>query len=367
VASGTVKRGQRIRVQPSGREVEIARIVTKDGDLTEAVTGQAITITLAEEVDISRGDVFSTALAPATVADQFQAHMVWMAEDPLLPGRNYWIKSGTQTVNTSVTKIKHQINVNTLEHIATRKLQLNSIAEVNLSTDKPLVFDSFTDILGTGGFVLIDRITNLTVAAGLIDHPLSRAQNVQPQYFELNKEVRAKLNNQKPCVLWFTGLSGSGKSSIANELEKKLHEMGHRTYILDGDNIRLGLNKDLGFADQDRVENIRRVAEVAKLMLDAGLIVITTFISPFRADRDMARSLFKVDEFFEIFVDTPIDVCEQRDPKGLYKKARKGEIKNFTGIGQIYQKPENPEITIKTVNYNLDKIIICILDKLSFV
>jgi len=358
VASGTVQVGQRIRIQPSGREVDIARIVTLDGDLPQAEAGQAITITLAEEADASRGDMFSTAQAPATVADQFQAHLVWMTEKPLMPGRNHWLKCGTQMVNASITKIKHQINVNTLEHIAAEKLELNAVAECNLATDKPLVFDSYANNSGTGGFVLIDRISNLTVAAGVIDHPLRRAQNVQPQHFQINKEARGKLNNQKPCVLWFTGLSGSGKSTLANELEKKLFEMGHRTYVLDGDNVRHGLNKDLGFTQEDRIENIRRVAEVAKLMVDAGLIVLTTFISPYRADREMARSLFKEGEFFEIFVDTPIEICEKRDPKGLYKKARKGEIKNFTGINSAYEAPEHPDHTINTSNHSIHEAIV---------
>ncbi len=361
VASGTVQAGQRIRVQPSGREVNIARIVTQDGDLTHATAGQAITITLAEEVDASRGDMFCTAQSPATVADQFQAHVVWMAQDTLMPGRSYWLKCGTQIVNASITKIKHQINVNTLEHIAADKLELNAVAECNLATDKPLVFDSYADNSGTGGFVLIDRLNHLTVAAGVIDHPLRRAQNVQPQHFQVNKEARARLNNQKPCVLWFTGLSGSGKSTIANELEKKLFEMGHRTYVLDGDNVRHGLNKNLGFTQEDRVENIRRVAEVAKLMVDAGLIVITTFISPYRADRDMARTLFGSGEFFEIFVDTPLGVCEQRDPKGLYKKARKGEIKNFTGIDSAYEAPQRADITINTQTQTIEETLVQLL------
>ena len=358
VASGTVQAGQRIRVQPSGREVDIARIVTQDGDLTQAVAGQAITITLGEEVDASRGDMFSTAQAPATVADLFQAHVVWMAQDPLMPGRSYWLKCGTQIVNASITKIKHQINVNTLEHIAADKLELNAVAECNIAPDKPLVFDSYVDISATGGFVLIERISNLTVAAGVIDHPLRRAQNVQPQHFQINKESRSKLNNQKPCVLWFTGLSGSGKSTLANELEKKLFDMGHRTYVLDGDNVRHGLNKDLGFTQEDRIENIRRVAEVAKLMLDAGLVVLTTFISPYRADREMARSLFNDGEFFEIFVNTPLDACEQRDPKGLYKKARKGEIKNFTGIDSPYEAPEQPDLVINTHKHSINAAIV---------
>ncbi len=364
VASGTVQAGQRIRLQPSGREVDIARIVTQDGDLTQAFAGQAITITLAEEVDASRGDMFSLAQAPATVADQFQSHVVWMAEDPLMPGRNYWLKCGTQTVNASITKIKHQINVNTLEHIAADKLELNAVAECNLATDKPLVFDSYADNSGTGGFVLIDRISNLTVAAGVIDHPLRRAQNVQPQHFQINKEARGKLNNQKPCVLWFTGLSGSGKSTIANELEKKLFKMGLHTYVLDGDNLRHGLNKDLGFTEVDRIENIRRAAEVAKLMVDAGLVVLTTFISPFRADRDTARSLFSEGEFFEIFVDTPLEVCEERDPKGLYKNARNGKIKNFTGIDSEYEAPTSNFLHIRTQMMSVQQSVTVLLDVL---
>ena len=365
VASGTVQVGQRIRIQPSGREVDIARIVTLDGDLPQAEAGEAITITLAEEADASRGDMFSTAQAPATVADQFQAHLVWMTEEPLMPSRNYWLKCGTQMVSASITKIKYQINVNTLEHIAAEKLEINAVAECNLAADKPLVFDSYADNSGTGSFVLIDRISNLTVAAGVINHPLRRAQNVQPQHFQINKEARGKLNNQKPCVLWFTGLSGSGKSTLANELEKRLFEMGRRTYVLDGDNVRQGLNKDLGFTQEDRIENIRRVAEVAKLMVDAGLIVITTFISPYRTDREMARSLFKEEEFFEIFVDTPIEVCEKRDPKGLYKKARKGEIKNFTGIDSAYEAPEKPDLVINTHSHTVDNALNLLLNMLQ--
>jgi len=281
-----------------------------------------------------------------------------------MPGRSYWLKCGTQIVNTSITKIKHQINVNTLEHIAVDKLELNAVAECNLTTDKPLVFDSYTDNSGTGGFVLIDRISNLTVAAGVIDHPLRRAQNVQPQHFEVNKEARGRLINQKPCVLWFTGLSGSGKSTIANELEKKLYGMGHYTYILDGDNVRHGLNKDLGFTQEDRVENIRRVAEVAKLMVDAGIIVIATFISPYKVDRDMARSLFLRGEFYELFINTPLEICEQRDPKGLYKKARRGEIKNFTGIDSAFEPPEQPELSFDSSILDIDKITDIIIDTL---
>ncbi len=350
IASGEVHAGDTVRVQPSGREVKVARIVTQSGDLEHAVAGQAVTLTLAEEVDVSRGDMLSAPQAPATVADQLQAHIVWMSAESLSPGRNYWLKCGTQIVNASVTRIKHLVNVNTLEHMAAEKLDLNVVAECNLATDKPLVFDAYADNSATGGFVLIDRITHLTVGAGVIDHALRRAQNVMPQFFEINKTARAALNQQKPCVLWFTGLSGSGKSTIANELEKQLFAMGRRTYVLDGDNVRHGLNKDLGFTQEDRIENIRRVAEVAKLMVDAGLIVITTFISPYRADRAIARSLFAPGEFFEVFIDTPVELCEQRDPKGLYKKARRGEIKNFTGIDSAFEVPEKPEVRLSTSN-----------------
>ena len=357
VASGGIAVGQTVRVQPSGREVAVASIVTMDGNLQSATAGQAIALTLAAEVDVSRGDMLCAPQAPAVVADQFQAHIVWMAEDPLMPGRNYWLKCGTQMVNASVTKIKHVVNVNTLDRMAADKLELNAVAECNLATDKALVFDNYASNTATGGFVLIDRITNLTVAAGVIDHELRRAQNIQPQHFQINKQARAEFNNQKPCVLWLTGLSGSGKSTIANELEKELYRLGHRTYVLDGDNVRHGLNKDLGFTQEDRVENIRRVAEVAKLMVDAGLIVICTLISPYRADREMARALFQEGEFFEVFVDTPLEVCEARDPKGLYKKARSGELKNFTGIDQQYENPKAPELRISAENTPLDVIV----------
>jgi bifunctional enzyme CysN/CysC len=322
--------------------------------LTQAEAGQSITLTLTEEIDASRGDLFSDTNPPATVANKFQAHIVWMTEAPLLPGRNYWLKCGSQLVNAKVTQINHQINVNTLEHMPTDKLELNSVAECVLITDKDLIFDNYADNSSTGSFVLIDRINHLTVAAGIIDHPLRKALDIHPQHFQVNKEARAKLNNQKPYVIWFTGLSGSGKSTIANELEKKLYAMGHRTYVLDGDNVRHGLNKDLGFSKEDRVENIRRVAEVAKLMVDAGLIVLATFISPFRSDRELARAIFKEDEFLEVFVDTPLEVCEQRDPKGLYKKARKGKIQNFTGIDSIYEIPDQPDLTLKTDKQTVD-------------
>lgn len=362
IASGELRVGDTVRVQPSGREVKVARIVTQGGDLDQAVAGQAVTLTLTDEVDVSRGDMLSAPQAPATVADQLQAHIVWMAAESLSPGRNYWLKCGTQIVNASVTRIKHLVNVNTLEHMAAEKLDLNVVAECNLATDKPLVFDTYADNSATGGFVLIDRISHQTVGAGVIDHALRRAQNVMPQFFEINKAARAALNQQKPCVLWFTGLSGSGKSTIANALEKQLFAQGRRTYVLDGDNVRHGLNKDLGFTQEDRIENIRRVAEVAKLMVDAGLIVITTFISPYRADRAIARSLFAQDEFFEVFVDTPIELCEQRDPKGLYKKARSGEIKNFTGIDSTFEAPDRPEVWLKSGELNVDQCVAHVLE-----
>jgi bifunctional enzyme CysN/CysC len=288
------------------------------------------------------------------------------AESTLMPGRSYWLKCGAQILNASITKIKHQVNVNTLENIAADKLEVNAVAECNFFTDKPLVFDSYSDNPGSGGFVLIDRISNLTVAAGIVEHPLRRSQNVQPQHFQINKESRSRLNNQKPCVLWFTGLSGSGKSSIANELEKKLFEMGHRTYVLDGDNVRHGLCKDLGFTEEGRVENVRRVAEVSKLMIDAGLIVLATLISPYRADRKMARTLFADGEFFEIFVDTPLEICEARDSKGLYRKARKGEIKNFTGIDSQYEKPDSPDLRILSDNDSMSTNIRKLLELLGY-
>ena len=348
IASGVVAVGDKVRIQPSGRETTVSGIVTRDGDLTQAVAGQSVTLTLAHEVDASRGDLITSAQHPATVADQFQAHLVWMGDEPLYTGRHYLLQCGTQSVNASVTRIKHQINVNTLEELSAEKLTLNAVAEVNLHTDKPLVFDPYATHPGTGSFILVDKLSLQTVGAGMIAHELRRATNIHHQHFVVNKAARAQQNHQKPCVVWFTGLSGSGKSTIANELEKRLFTMGKRTYLLDGDNVRHGLNNDLGFTEADRIENIRRVAEVAKLMVDAGLIVITTFISPYRADRDTARALFAQGEFIEVFVDTPLALCEQRDPKGLYKKARQGLINNFTGIDSPYERPLNAEIALQT-------------------
>jgi bifunctional enzyme CysN/CysC len=346
LASGTLAPGDRIRVQPSGRESRIKRIVTTAGDLAEAVAGQSVTITLEDEVDISRGDVISAADAPAEVADQFECTLVWMAEEPMLPGRQYLLKLGTRTVNATITEPKYKVNVNTLEHLAAKKLDLNEIGVCNLSLDRNVAFDPYAHNRDTGGFILIDRITNHTVGAGMLHFALRRAGNIHVQPLDVDKAARATSLGQKPVVLWFTGLSGAGKSTIANLVEKRLHAMGRHSYLLDGDNVRHGLNRDLGFTEADRVENVRRVAEVAALMADAGLIVLTAFISPFRADRDMARSRVAQAEFIEIHVDTPLEVAESRDVKGLYKKARRGELRNFTGIDSPYEPPDSPELRI---------------------
>jgi len=346
IASGRVKPGDRIRAQLSGRESSVSRIVTAQGDLNEAVAGQAVTLTLADEIDISRGDVISLAHAPAEVADQFTVTLVWMHDEPLLPGRRYLMKIGTNTVQASVTEIKHQVNVNTLEHTAVRKLDLNAIGVCNIELDRSIVFDAYGDNRDTGGFIFVDRIGNHTCGAGMIHFALRRSHNIHLQPTEVDKVTRGRLKGQRPYAVWLTGLSGAGKSTIANLLEKKLIGEGRHTFLLDGDNLRHGLNRDLGFTDADRVENIRRVAEVARLMVDAGLIVITAFISPFRAERDMARSLFSPGEFIEVFVDTPLSVAEQRDPKGLYLKARSGDLMNFTGIDSPYERPESAEIVL---------------------
>jgi len=348
IASGVVKPGDAIKVLPSGRETRIARIVTKDGDLDEAVAGQSVTLTLADEVDCSRGDVIAVAGQPPEVADQFETTVVWMAEEPLLPGRPYWLKVGTRTVSATVTEPKYKINVNTLEKLAAKQLELNEIGVCNISLDRAIAFDPYEDNHDLGGFILIDRITNATVGAGMIRFALRRSQNIHWQALDVTKATRAAAKGQRPAVLWFTGLSGSGKSTIANLVEKKLQASGRHTYILDGDNVRHGLNRDLGFTDADRVENIRRVGEVAKLMADAGLIVLVSFISPFRSERRMARDLMPAGEFLEVYVDTPLAVAEARDVKGLYKKARAGELKNFTGIDSPYEAPENPEIRVDT-------------------
>ncbi|HEX7115710.1 MAG TPA: sulfate adenylyltransferase subunit CysN [Steroidobacter sp.] len=348
IASGVIRKGDAVRVLPSGQQSRVARIVTFDGDLDEAAAGQSVTITLTDEIDVSRGDMLAAADSPPAVADQFQATIIWMHEDPMLPGRPYLIKLGTQTVTGSITAPKYKINVNTLEHLATKELELNEIAVCNLSLDRQVPFDPYASNRETGGFVLIDKLTNDTVGAGLLSFALRRAQNIHWQALDVNKKARSALKGQRACVLWFTGLSGAGKSTIANLVEKRLHALGRHTYTLDGDNVRHGLNKDLGFTDADRVENIRRVAEVAKLMVDAGLIVLVSFISPFRSERRLARELLEPGEFFEVFVDTPLEEAERRDPKGLYRKARSGELKNFTGIDSPYERPEHPEIHLRT-------------------
>ena len=355
IAGGAIRPGERVRVQPSGKESRVARIVTAEGDLELAVAGQSVTLTLADEIDISRGSVISTTESPAPVADQFEAHMIWMAEEPLYPGRTYLMKIGTNTVTASVTDIKHQVNVNTLEQLAASKLELNGIAVCNLSLDRPIPFDPYAENRDTGSFIFIDRMSNGTVGAGMLNFALRRSQNIHLQATDINKAARAALNVQKPCVLWFTGLSGSGKSSIANAVERKLHAMGRHTYLLDGDNVRHGLNRDLGFTEEDRVENIRRVGELSKLMVDAGLIVMTAFISPFRSERRMARALLEDGEFLEVFIDVPLEVAESRDPKGLYKKARRGELKNFTGIDSPYEAPESPELRIDNTGISPDQ------------
>ncbi len=348
IVSGVVKPGDRVRIQPSGKETNIARVVTFDGDLAQGVTGQSVTLALDEEVDISRGDLISIATSPAEVAAQFEATIVWMSDQPLLRGRAYLMKTGSKTVTATIAPIKYQVNVNTLEHVAAEKLELNEIGVCELELDQPICFDPYDENRDTGGFILIDRLTNHTVGAGMLKFALRRAHNIQIQHVDIDKAGRASLKHQQPCLLWFTGLSGAGKSTIANLVEKKLFGMGYHTYLLDGDNVRHGLNKDLGFTAEDRVENIRRIAEVARLMLDAGLIVLTAFISPFRAERRMARGLVQTNEFVEVFVNTPLSIAEQRDPKGLYKKARRGEIKNFTGVDSPYEEPEAPEIVLQT-------------------
>jgi bifunctional enzyme CysN/CysC len=348
IASGTVKPGDRIVAQPSGKESRVARIVAMGGDLGAAVAGQSVTLTLDDEIDVSRGDIFSKADAPAEVADQFEASLVWMADEPMLPGRPYLMKIGAQTVSASITEPKYKVNVNTLEHLAAKQLAVNEIGVVNLALDRAIAFDPYRANRDTGGFILINRMTNNTVGAGMLNFALRRSHNLSMQHVDVDKALRAGLKAQKPAVLWFTGLSGAGKSTIANLVEKKLAAMGRHTYLLDGDNVRHGLNKDLGFTEADRVENIRRIAEVSRLMVDAGLIVMTAFISPFRSERAMARGQMAEGEFLEIHVDTPLAVAEERDVKGLYRKARRGEIANFTGISSPYEAPEKPEIVVNT-------------------
>ncbi len=365
IASGVVRAGDRVRIQPAGRETRVARIVSADGDLEQAVAGQSVTLTLGDEVDVSRGDIISTVDGPAGVADQFEATVVWMDAEAMLPGRRYLLKIGGQTVNAEIGHLKYKVNVSTLEHAAATKLELNEIGVMNLALDRQIAFDPYRENRETGGFVLIDRLSNNTIAAGMIDFALRRASNIHLQALDIDKAARASLKGQRGCVVWLTGLSGSGKSTIANLVEKQLHAAGRHTYTLDGDNVRHGLNKDLGFTAADRVENIRRIAEVAKLMVDAGLIVITAFISPFRAERRMARSLMREGEFYEVFVDTPLALAEARDPKGLYKKARRGELKNFTGIDSPYEAPEEAELVIDTAALSAEQAAAAIVRRLA--
>ena len=369
IAAGGVGPGTEVRILPSGRTTRVARIVTMHGDLDQALAGQSVTLTLEDEVDCSRGDVIAAAGDPPEAADQFEATIVWMDEDEMLPGRGYWMKIGTQMVTAMVHEPKYEVNVNSLDHLAAKTLGLNAIGVAELSTDREIVFEPYA-VEGAapnrvlGGFILIDKETNATVAAGMLHFALRRALNIHRQHLEVGRETHSALKGQKPAVLWFTGLSGAGKSTIANAVEKKLAARGRHTYLLDGDNVRHGLNRDLGFTEADRIENIRRVGEVAKLMADAGLIVLTAFISPFRAERHMVRRMMPEGEFIEVFVDTPLDEAEKRDVKGLYAKARAGELKNFTGIDSPYEPPENAEIRIDTTAMSAEEAADFIIDKL---
>ncbi|WP_404382170.1 sulfate adenylyltransferase subunit CysN [Caenispirillum salinarum] len=370
IAGGTVRPGDTVAILPGGRTTTVTRVVTHDGDLDEAIAGQAVTLTLAEEIDISRGDVIAAAEARPEVADQFAAHMVWMGEKPLLPGRPYILRAGTTSVGAQVTELKYAINVNTLEHTAAKHLDLNTVAVCNLALDHAIPFDPYKENRETGGFILVDRLTNATVACGMIDFALRRASNIHWQQMKVDKAVRAAAKGQRPCVLWFTGLSGSGKSTVADLVEQELAKRNRHTMTLDGDNVRHGLNRDLGFTDEDRVENVRRVGEVSRLMVEAGLIVLVSFISPFRSERRMARDLMEDGEFLEVFVDTPLEVCESRDPKGLYKKARAGQLPNFTGIGSPYEPPENPELRLSAGEETPEQLaarVIALLEEKGFI
>ncbi|HMU39548.1 MAG TPA: sulfate adenylyltransferase subunit CysN [Pseudomonadota bacterium] len=364
IASGTISQGETIRVAPSWKQASVSRIVTQEGDLPKAIAGQSVTLVLDQELDVSRGDVIASHKATPGVTDQFQATLMWMDEEPLFSGRSYVLKIGTCTATATITFLKHKVNVNTMEHLAARKLEQNEVGVCNLSLDRPVAFDSYAENRNTGGFVLIDRMTHHTAGAGLIHFALRRADNLHWQTLDVTKQARAHMKGQKPCVLWFTGLSGAGKSTISNLVEKKLFAIGKHTYVLDGDNIRHGLCKDLGFSPPDRIENIRRIAEVAKLMVDAGLIVLSAFISPFAAERDFARSLFGEGEFLEVFVDTPLSEVEQRDPKGLYKKARAKTLLNFTGIDSPYEPPKRPDIHIETTKESAEEAATRIVERI---
>lgn len=364
ILGGSVRPGDAIRVLPSGKTSRVERIVTLNGDLPQAITGQSVTLTLSDEIDISRGDVIAAADAPPAVADQFEATVVWMSEEAMLPGRPYLIKLGASSIGGALGQPKYQIDVNSLDNLPAKTLGLNEIGVCTLSLDRAAPFDPYAENRDMGSFIVIDRYTHQTVGAGMLHFALRRSQNIHWQAVEVDKAARTRLNGHKPCVIWLTGLSGAGKSTIANLLERRLHALGVHTYLLDGDNVRHGLNKDLGFTAADRVENIRRIGEVAKLMVDAGLMVVTAFISPFRSERQLARDLVAEGEFIEVFVDTPLAEVEKRDPKGLYKKARRGELKNFTGIDSPYEAPEQPEIRIETLRHSAEEAADLIVQQL---
>ena len=366
IASGQLRPGDEIVVAASGKTSRVARIVTMDGDLDEADAGQAVTLVLEDEIDISRGDLLGVPTALPAYADQFEARIVWMYEDGLMPGRRYLLKSGCSTVPAAVSSLKYKINVNSLQHEPAKRLELNEVGVCNLVLDRPIAFDSYAENRTTGSFILIDRISNATVGAGMIDFALRRATNVHWHTEQVPRDIRAGLKGQTPCVIWLTGLSGSGKSTIANALEQRLVQLGKHTMLLDGDNIRHGLNKDLGFTEVDRIENIRRIGEVARLMTEAGLVVITAFISPYRAEREMVRNLLPAGEFIEVYVSTPLEECERRDVKGLYKKARTGSIPNFTGISAPYEAPLSPVVVVDTASVSVDEAVVMILESIGF-
>jgi bifunctional enzyme CysN/CysC len=365
IASGTLALGDTIKILPSGNEARASRIIAGDQDVTSAGSGQAVTLVLDREIEAGRGTLFCDSEKPAEVADQFAVHLLWMSAEAMIPGRLYLLKAGANTTSASITSLKYQLNVNTLEHLAARTLELNEIAVCNISLDRPIPFAAYAECRALGSFILIDRVSNETVGMGVVDFALHRAGNIQWQPLAVGRDARALQKRQRSCVLWFTGLSGSGKSTIANALEARLFQRGLHTYVLDGDNIRHGLNRDLGFTEADRVENIRRVAEVASLMADAGLVVLVSFISPFRSERAMARGLMRPDEFVEIFVDAPLPVCEARDPKGLYRKARRGEISNFTGLDSPYEPPQNPELRLDTSGLTVEQTVVQLMDYLE--